>query len=72
MTISSEDFALPAWSLLLSKRQEVLDNHLAPVPTTAKQRATNEMREEFLASAGAQDMDTSGYGQSDLEDIEFF
>ena len=30
-----------------------------------------EMRDEVLSSAGAQDLDTSSYQVSDLEDIEF-
>ena len=30
-----------------------------------------EMREEVLSSVGAQDLDTSSYQVSDLEDIEF-
>ena len=29
------------------------------------------MRDEVLSSAGAQDLDTSSYQASDLEDIEF-
>ena len=29
------------------------------------------MRDEVLSSVGAQDMDTSGYQVSDLEDFEF-
>ena len=35
------------------------------------QEGTMEMREEVLSSVGAQDLDTSGYQVSDLEDIEF-
>ena len=31
-----------------------------------------EMRDERLSSVGAQDVDTSSYQVSDLEDIEFF
>ena len=30
-----------------------------------------EMRDEVLSSVGAQDLDTSSYQVSDLEDIEF-
>ena len=29
------------------------------------------MRDEVLSSVGAQDLDTSSYQESDLEDIEF-
>ena len=31
-----------------------------------------EMRNEVLSSAGAQDMDTSGYQVSDLDGFEFY
>ena len=30
-----------------------------------------EMRDEVISSVGAQDLDTSGYQVSDLEDMEF-
>ena len=41
------------------------------MPITPKQDGTMEMREEVLSSVGAQDLDTSSYQVSDLEDIEF-
>ena len=71
LTISSLEIPLAAWSLLLSQRQEFLNNHLPRVSITANQQGTFEMREEVLSSVGAQDTDTSGYQLSDLEDIEF-
>ena len=71
LTISSLEIPLAAWSLLLSQRQEFLNNHLPRVPITPNQQGTFEMREEVLSSVGAQDTDTSGYELSDLEDIEF-
>ena len=71
LTISSLEIPLAAWSLLLSQRQEFLDNHLPRVPITPNQQGTFEMREEVLSSVAAQDTDTSGYELSDLEDIEF-
>ena len=71
VTISSQEVPLAAWQLLLSQRQDFLDNHLAKVPITPKQQGTFEMREEVLSSVGAQDLDTSSYQVSDLEDIEF-
>ena len=46
------------------------DNHLARVPITPNQEGTIKMR-EVLSSVGAQDLDTSSYQVSDLEDIEF-
>ena len=70
ITSSSLEIPLAAWSLLLSQRQEFLDNHLPRVPITSNQQGTFEMR-EVLSSVGAQDTDTSGYELSDLEDIEF-
>ena len=71
LTISSLEIPLAAWSLLLSHRQGILNNHLLRVPITANQQGTFEMREEVLSSVGAQDTDTRGYELSDLEDIEF-
>ena len=71
ITISSQEIHLAAWQLLLSQRQDFLNNHLARVPITPNQEGTNEMREEVLSSVGAQDLDTSSYQLSDLEDIEF-
>ena len=71
ITISSQEVTLAAWLLLLSQRQAFLNNHLAQFPITPNQQGTFEMREEVLSSVGAQDMDTSSYQVSDLEDIEF-
>ena len=71
ITISSQEKALAAWQLLLSQRQDFLSNHLARVPVTENQEGTMEMRDEVLSSVGAQDLDTSSYQVSDLEDIEF-
>ena len=71
ITISSQEIPLTAWQLLLSQRQDFLNNHLARVPITPNQEGTIEMREEVLSSVGAQDLDTSSYQVSDLEDIEF-
>ena len=70
-TISSQEIPLAAWQLLLSQRQDFLNNHLARVPITPDQEGTVEMRKEVLSSVGAQDLDTSSYQVSDLEDIEF-
>ena len=69
--ISSPEIPLAAWQLFLSQRQDFLNNHLARVPITSNQEGTNEMREEVLSKVGAQDLDTSSYQVSDLEDIEF-
>ena len=71
IAISSQEIPLAAWQLLLSQRQDLLNNHLARVPITPNQEGTIEMREEVLSSVGAQDLDTSSYQVSDLEDIEF-
>ena len=69
--ISSQELPLAAWQLLLSQRQDFLDNHLSRVPVTQNQEGTMEMRDEVLSSVGAQDLDTSIYQVSHLEDIEF-
>ena len=71
ITISSQQFPLAAWQLLLSQRQDFMNNHLARVPINPKQEGRIEMREEILSRVGAQDLDTSSYQVSDLEDIEF-
>ena len=71
ITISSQEIPLAAWQLLLSQRQNFLNNHLARVPITPNQEGTMEMRDEVLSSVGTQDLDTSSYQVSDLEDIEF-
>ena len=71
ITISAQEIPLAAWQLLLSQRQDFLNNHLARVPITPNQEGTIEMREEVLSSVGAQDLDTSSYQVSDVEDIEF-
>ena len=71
ITISSQEIPLAAWQLLLSQRQDFLDNHLSRVPITPNQEGTMEKRDEVLSSVGAQDLDTSSYQVSDLEDIEF-
>ena len=52
ITISSQEIILAAWQLLLSQRQEFLDNHLPRVPITPNQQGTFEMREEELSSVG--------------------
>ena len=57
--------------MLLSQRQDFLNNRLARVPITPKQEGTMEMREEVLYSVGVQDLDTSSYQVCDLEDVEF-
>ena len=70
-TISSLEIPPAAWSLLLSQRQKLLNDHLPRVPITPNQRGTFEMRDEVPSSVGAQDTDTKGNELSDLEDIEF-
>ena len=71
VTISSQEKPLAACQLLLSQRQDFLNNHLGQVLITPNQQGTFEMREEVLSSVGAQNLDTSSYQVSDLEDIEF-
>ena len=44
ITISSQEIPLTAWQLLLSQRQDFLNNHLARVPITPNQEGTIEMR----------------------------
>ena len=72
MTISSQENPLAAWSLLLSQRPEFSNNHLARVPVTHNQQGTHDMRDEVLFIVGAQDVDTSEYQVSDMDDVEFY
>ena len=71
ITISSQEISLAVWQVLLAQRQDFLNNHLARLPITPNQEGTMEMRIEVLSSVGAQNLDTSSYQVSDLEDIEF-
>ena len=52
ITISSKVIPLAAWKLLLSHRQDFLDNQLAQVPITPNQQGTHEMRDDVLFSVG--------------------
>ena len=75
MTISSQEIPLAACSMLLSQRQQFLNNHLARVPVTRNQQGTHEMRDEVLSSVSAQEgLDTSGYQvfAVDLDDVGFY
>ena len=71
ITIRSQETPQAAWQLLLSQRRDLMDNHLPRVPITQNQERTMEMSDEVLSSVGAQDLDTSSYQVSDVEDIEF-
>ena len=71
ITISSQEIPLAAWQLLLSQRQDPLDNLLSWVPIAQNPGETMEMKNEVLTSVGAQDWETSSYQVSDLEDLEF-
>ena len=71
ITISSQEIPPAARQVLLAQRQDFLNNHLARVPITPNQEGTMETRDEVLSSVGAQDLDTSSYQVSDLENIEF-
>ena len=72
MTISPQEFLLSALTMLLFQRQEFLKSYLARVPTTPYDEGTMGMRDEVLSNASAQDMVTSGYQVSDLDDFELF
>ena len=72
MTISSQEIPPAALRLLLSQRQHFLKNHLVRTLFTPNQQGTMEMRDKVLSSVGAQNMDTSGYQVSNLEDVDFY
>ena len=51
-TISSQEIPLAAWQLLLSQRQDFLNNHLSRLPIAPNQEGTMEMRDQVLSSVG--------------------
>ena len=57
--------------LVLSHRQDFLNNHLARGPVIPNKQETMEMKDEVLSSVDAQDMNISGYQGSDVEEVEF-
>ena len=71
ITIISQEIPLAALQLLLSQRQDFLGNHLPGVPITQNQEGTMDMRDQALSSVEAQDLDTSTFQVSNVEDIEF-
>ena len=71
-TISSREIPLADSRLMMYQRQEFLNNHLVRVPDIPNQQGTHEMNDKVLSSVGTQDMDTSGYQVSDLDDVEFY
>ena len=71
-TIKSQEIPLAAWSLLLSRTQDFLNNPLGRVPITTNQEGTMEKRYEVLSSVGAQDVDISGYQVSDMDELDFY
>ena len=72
MTKASQEVPLAAWSLLLSQRQNFLNNNLARVKTALDQERTIELRDDLLSSVGAQDKDRNGNHMSDLDDAELY
>ena len=70
MTRSSQKCLLAAWSLLLSQRQDFLNNRLARVPPNSNKEGTMEMSDEALSTVGARDMDTSEYQVPDLDNLK--
>ena len=65
-----QKFPLADWRLLMFRKQDFLNNHLARVPVTPNQEGTMEKRVEVLSSVGVQEMDTSEHQVSDLDDTE--
>ena len=72
MTMRSQEISAAGCSLLLSQRQEFLNNHLARVPLTPNHQGTYEKKDKVYSSVGAQEMNTSGYQMPDLDDVEFY
>ena len=72
MTLSSQEIPVATQSLLLSQRQDFLNNHLERNPVNPNPEGTLEMRDEVISSVGAQGIDKSGYQVTDLDDVEFY
>ena len=70
-TISSQDISLTGSQLLFPQEHTFWDDHLTRVTVTPNQQGLHEMRDDVLSSLGSQDLDTSSYQLTDLEDIEF-
>ena len=68
ITKRSQEIILAAWNLLLSQRQEILNNRRVRVLITPDQEGTMGMRDEELSNVDAQFIDTSRYQVSDVED----
>ena len=58
-------------AIAVVSKATILDNHLRRFHINPNQQGTFEMREEVPSTVGAQDLDTSSYQLTDLEDIEF-
>ena len=69
ITISSQEIHLATWQLLSTQRQHFLNSDLARVPITQSRGNSGDERRSTL-QCGAQELDTSSYQVSDLEDIE--
>ena len=60
-----------SFELVVVSKQGFLNIQLARVQINSKQEGTTVILDEVFLGVGAQDMDTSRYQVSDLEDIEF-
>ena len=67
--MSIQDNLLAASNLILSQKQEILNNNPARFSITSNQQGTMQMRDELLTGVGAQKLETRGYQASDLEDM---
>ena len=58
--------------LVVVSKTRLFEQSSSGVPITPNQEGTVEMRDEVLTNVGVQDLDTSGYQVSDLNDVEFY
>ena len=63
---------MAAWNLLLFQGQDFLNKRAATILIFPNQEGTMEIRDEMILREGAQDLDTSEYRVSDLDDTEFY
>ena len=70
VTISLKKSPPVAWNLLLQQTHDILSHHLVRIPITPTQQVTHAIRDEVFSTVRAQEMNTSGYQVSYMEEIE--
>ena len=74
MTISSQEIRNSSGSLELAdvSKTKLFEQPSSESSSYPNQEVTMKIRDEVLSSVGTQDMDSSEYQVSDLDDVEFY